>query len=321
MKIVILDGYTANPGDLDWAPLEALGEVTVYDRTPKDDMGIIVERIGKAEVVITNKTPINEKILEHCPDIRIIAVLATGYNVIDCAAAAKRNIPVCNVPAYGTMAVAQYTFALLLTICHHVEHHSKTVHEGRWTTNPDFCYWDMPMVALEGKTMGIIGFGNIGQQTGRIAKAMGMNVIAYNRSQSESGKAIADYVTLDELLSRADVISLHCPLTTETEGIINQTTIAKMKDGVILLNTARGQVLVEQDVKDALVSGKIAAAAVDVVSTEPIHENNPLYDAPNCIITPHIAWAAKECREKIIQVTAKNVSSFLDGKPMNVVNM
>ena len=320
MKIVVLDGYTVNPGDLNWAELKQLGEVTVYDRTDKNDTDMIAERIGDADIAVTNKTPITEQVMERCPQVKMIAVLATGYNVVDCNAAKQRNIPVCNVPAYGTMAVAQYTIALLLAICHHVEHHSRTVHEGRWSSNPDFCYWDIPMIALDGKTMGIIGFGNIGQQTGRIAKAMGMNVIAYSRSRSDSGKDIAKYVPLEELLEKSDVIAIHCPLTKETEGLINKSTIQKMTDGVIILNTARGPVLVEEDVKAALESGKISAAAVDVVSTEPIKEDNPLYTAPNCIITPHIAWAAKECREKIIHITSQNIQRYLKGTLQNVVN-
>ncbi len=321
MKIVVLDGYTVNPGDLNWEELKQLGEVTVYDRTDKNDTDMIAERIGDADIAVINKTPITEQVMERCPQVKMIAVLATGYNVVDCNAAKKRNIPVCNVPAYGTMAVAQYTIALLLAICHHVEHHSRTVHEGRWSSNPDFCYWDIPMVALDGKTMGIIGFGNIGQQTGRIAKAMGMNVIAYSRSRSDSGKDIAKYVPLEELLEKSDVIAIHCPLTKETEGLINKSTIQKMKDGVILLNTARGPVLVEEDVKAALESGKISAAAVDVVSTEPIKEDNPLYTAPNCIITPHIAWASKECREKIVHITSQNIQGYLNGTLQNVVNL
>lgn len=319
MKIVVLDGYTVNPGDLDWAPLEKLGDVTIYDRTEKKN-DIIVERIGNAEVVISNKTPIDEDILSRCPGIKVIALFSTGFNIVDCEAAAKRNIPVCNVPAYGTMAVAQYTIAMLLTLCHHIEYHSKTVYEGRWAANPDFCYWDIPMVALEGKTIGIIGFGNIGQQTGRIAKVLGMKVLAYNRSQNESGRAIGEYVSMDELLAKSDVISIHCPLNEATVGLINKETISKMKDGVILLNTGRGPIIVEEDLKEALVFGKVAAAAVDVVSTEPIEKTNPLLSAPNCLITPHIAWAAKECRQKILDVTIQNIEQFYHGTPTNVVN-
>lgn len=317
MKIVVLDGYVENPGDLSWEPLDALGDLIVYDRT---EPAQIVQRIGDADIVVTNKTPISAETLKHCPNVKMIGVLATGFNVIDCDAAQKRNIPVCNVPSYGTYAVAQFAIAMLLEICHHIAHHSQTVHDGKWTSHADWCYWDTPLIALEGKTMGIIGFGRIGQQTARIAKAMGMNILAYNRSQNPIGQEIGSYVTLDELLSQSDVISLHCPLTPETEGIINHETIAKMKDGVILLNNSRGQLVAEQALAEALTSGKIAAVGLDVVSTEPIRADNPLLRAPNCLITPHISWAAKECRQRILDTTAQNIRAFLTGSPMNVVN-
>lgn len=317
MKIVILDGYTENPGDLSWAPLEQFGEVTVYDRTAENQ---IAQRIADAEIVITNKTPISAATLECCPNVQLVAVLATGFNVIDCEAAKERNIPVCNVPAYGTYAVAQFAIAMLLEICHHIAHHSQGVHERKWTACPDFCYWDTPLIALEGKTMGIIGFGRIGQQTGRIAKAMGMRVLAFNRSQCPEGREIGEYVTLDELLAASDVIALHCPMTPQTAGIICKENIAKMKDGVILLNNSRGQLVVEQDLADALNSGKVYAAGLDVVSTEPIRPDNPLLAAPNCIITPHISWAAKECRQRILDTTVDNIAAFLNGNPINIVN-
>lgn len=294
MKIVVLDGYTENPGDLSWGRLEELGEFIVYDRSSLTDEDEAIARIGEAEIVITNKTPITKRVLDSCPSIRYIGVLATGYNVVDYVYAAKKGIPVTNVPGYGTDTVAQFTFALLLEICHHVAHHSEAVHAGRWEQSPDFCFCDYPQIELAGKTIGIIGFGRIGQKVGTIAKAFGMKVLAHSPHEYESGKAIGTYVNLDTLLAESDVISLHCPLFPETEGIINQATIAKMKDGVILLNNGRGPLVVEQDLADALNSGKIQAAAVDVVSAEPIKGDNPLLTAKNCFITPHIAWATKE---------------------------
>lgn len=317
MKIVVLDGYTENPGDLSWEALAALGELTVYDRTPADE---IVSRISDAEIVITNKTPITRATMDACPNMRYIAVLATGYNVIDVNAAKEKGIPVSNVPTYGTAAVGQFAIAMLLEICHHVAHHSQSVYAGKWNACPDWCYWDYPLIELDGKTMGIIGFGRIGQTTGRIAKAMGMHILAYDTFQSESGKAIGEYVDLDTLLASSDVIALHCPLFPESEGIINKDTIAKMKDGVILLNNSRGPLIVEQDVADALNSGKIFAAGLDVVSTEPIRNDNPLLKAKNCLITPHISWAPKESRQRIMDCTVSNVAAFQSGAPVNVVN-
>ena len=320
MKIVVLDGYTENPGDLSWGRLEELGEFIVYDRSSLTDEDEAITRIGEAEIVITNKTPITKRVLDSCPSIRYIGVLATGYNVVDYAYAAKKGIPVTNVPGYGTDTVAQFTFALLLEICHHVAHHSEAVHAGRWEQSPDFCFCDYPQIELAGKTMGIIGFGRIGQKVGTIAKAFGMKVLAHSPHEYASGKAIGTYVNLDTLLAESDVISLHCPLFPETEGIINQATIAKMKDGVILLNNGRGPLVVEQDLADALNSGKIQAAAVDVVSAEPIKGDNPLLTAKNCFITPHIAWATKEARQRIMDCAVNNVKAFLAGAPENVVN-
>ena len=317
MKIVILDGYTENPGDLSWEELGKLGDLTVYGRTPESE---IISRIGDAEIVITNKTPLTRATLDACPNIRYIAVLATGYNVVDIAAAKEKGIPVSNVPTYGTASVGQFAIAMLLEICHHVAHHSQTVYEGKWNVCADWCYWDYPLIELDGKTMGIIGFGRIGQTTGKIARAMGMKVLAYDSFPSESGKAIAEYVDLDTLLASSDVVALHCPLFPETQGIINKQTIAKMKDGVILLNNSRGPLIVEQDVADALNSGKIYAAGLDVVSTEPIRNDNPLLKAKNCFITPHISWAPKESRQRIMDCTVSNVLSFLNGAPANVVN-
>ena len=320
MKIVVLDGYTENPGDLSWSGLEELGEFTVYDRSSLTDENEAIARIGDAEIVITNKTPITKKVLDSCPSIRYIGVLATGYNVVDYVYAASEGIPVTNVPGYGTDTVAQFTFALLLEICHHVAHHSEAVHAGRWEQSPDFCFCDYPQIELAGKTMGIIGFGRIGQKVGTIAKAFGMKVLAHSPHEYESGKVIGTYVNLDTLLAESDIISLHCPLFPETEGIINRDTIAKMKDGVILLNNGRGPLIVEQDLADALNSGKIQAAAVDVVSSEPIKGDNPLLTAKNCFITPHIAWATKEARQRIMDCTVNNVKAFLAGEPTNVVN-
>lgn len=320
MKIVVLDGYTENPGDLSWDALKAFGGVTVYDRTSYVESPLIAERIGDAEIVVINKTPISRSTIDACPNIKLIAVLATGYNVVDYPYAKEKGIPVVNVPTYGTMSVSQYSIALLLEICHHIGHHSDSVHAGRWASNADWCYWDYPLIELDGKTIGIIGFGRIGQAEGRVAKALGMRVIAYDIFPNDAGRQIAEYVSLEELYARADVISLHCFLTPENTGMINKTSIAKMKDGVILINNARGQLINEQDVADALNSGKMAAAGLDVVYTEPIREDNPLLKAKNCIITPHISWAPKESRERIMNITAENIRAFLERKPINVVN-
>jgi len=317
MKIVILDGYTENPGDLSWGGFEALGALTVYDRTPTDQ---IVPRIADAEAVITNKTPISAGTLAACPSIRYIGVLATGYNVVDIAAAKWRGIPVTNIPAYGTDAVSQFAIALLLEICHHAGHHDEAVHQGRWAGNPDFCFWDYPLIELAGKTIGIIGLGRIGQSTARIAKALGMNVLAFDQFQTDAGRAHASYVTLDELLGASDVIALHCPLFPETENIICKKTIAKMKDGVIILNNSRGPLVNERDLADALNSGKVYAAGLDVVSTEPIKPDNPLLQAKNCFITPHISWAPRESRQRLMDIAAANLQAFTYGKPVNVVN-
>lgn len=320
MKIVVLDGYTENPGDLSWSGLEALGEVTVYDRTSYVDAPIIAERIGDADIVVLNKTPITKATIDACPNMKMIAVLATGYNVVDYEYAKEKGIPVCNVPTYGTASVGQYAIALLLEVCHHIGHHSKTVFEGKWANHIDWCYWDYPLIELDGKTAGIIGFGRIGQTTGRIAKALGMNVIAYDLYPNESGKAIAEYVDLETVLAKSDVLFLHCNLTPENTGLINKENIAKMKDGAILINNSRGQLIDEQDVTDALNSGKLAAAGLDVVYSEPIKADNPLLGAKNCIITPHMSWGAKEARQRIMNITVDNVKAYMDGAPVNVVN-
>ena len=320
MKIVILDGYTENPGDLSWAGLESLGELMVYERTSLIDYQEIIARIGDAEIVYTNKTPLRRVVFETCKNIRFVGVLATGYNVVDVAAAKENGIPVCNIPTYGTDSVGQFAIAMLLEICHHVSHHSEAVHAGRWTACPDFCFWDYPLIELAGKTMGIIGFGRIGQVTGKIAKAMGMSVLAFDEYPNENGKAIGEYVSLERLFAEADVISLHCPLFPSTEGMINKDSIAMMKDGVILLNNSRGPLIVEQDLAAALNSGKVYAAGLDVVSREPIQADNPLLQAKNCLITPHISWAPKESRSRLMDIAVDNLVQFLNGTPINVVN-
>ena len=320
MKNVVLDGYTENPGDLSWDTLGALGELTVYDRTDRNNNAEIISRIGDAEVVVTNKTPITPEIIDACPAMKYVTVQATGYNVVDIAYAKEKRIPVSNVPVYGTRAVSQYTIALLLEICHHIGHHSDTVYAGKWENCLDWCYWDYPLIELDGKTFGMIGCGKIGQQTARIAAALGMRVITYDLRPKDAGRAVAEYVDLDTLLRESDVISIHMPLLPFNTGIINKDTIAKMKDGVIFLNTSRGPMVVEQDLADALNSGKIAAAGLDVVSTEPIRGDNPLLQAKNYIITPHMAWGAKESRQRIMDTTVENVKAYLAGTPVNVVN-
>ena len=318
MKIVILDGYTENPGDLSWGALEKMGNLAVYDRTPAEK---IVERIGDAQAVYVNKVPITRETIDQCPNLRFIGVLATGYNVIDVKAAKAKGITVCNVPTYGTDAVAQYAMALLLELCHHVGEHSECVKRGEWTNHEDWCFWNYPLIELAGKTMGIIGFGRIGQAAAKLAKAFGMEVMAYDSHViSELEGTICHYTDLESLLKQSDVISLHCPLNTETEGIINKNTIDIMKDGAMLINTSRGPLIVEEDLKEALDCGKLGGAAVDVVSIEPIRNDNPLLTAKNVIITPHIAWAPRESRQRLMDVAVGNLKAFIDGNPQNVVS-
>ncbi len=317
MKIVVLDGYTENPGDLSWDGLRALGELTVYDRTRPEEAA---SRIQDAEIIVTNKVPVTRALLDQCTGIRYVSVLATGYNVVDLKAASERGIPVSNVPAYSTAAVGQFTIGMLLEICCQIGFHDRSVHNGDWAACPDFCYWKAPLIELAGKAMGIIGFGRIGRQTGAIARAMGMQVLATGSRPCDEGRAIAEYVDLDTVLRQSDVISLHCPLFPETTGIINKDTIAKMKDGVIILNMARGPMIVEEDLAQALNSGKVYAAGMDVVSQEPIRADNPLLTAKNCFITPHIAWASRECRQRIMDITEQNIRSFLEGNVRNRVN-
>ena len=312
MKIVVLDGYAANPGDLSWAPLEALGELTVYDRTPADQ---IAARIADAELVLTNKAVLSRELIAGAKKLKYIGVLATGYNVVDVAAAAELGVVVTNIPAYSTDSVAQLVFALLLEICHNVGHHSQAVHAGRWSANADFCFWDTPLIELAGKTMGIVGYGRIGHKVAEIARCFGMNVIAWTRTPRDP-----ECVSLDELLARSDVISLHCPLFPETKNLINRDTIAKMKDGVILINTSRGPVVNDADLRAALESGKVYAAGADVSTVEPIPADSPLLGAKNMFLTPHIAWATFEARERLMDIAVKNVEAFLSGAPINTVN-
>ncbi|MBQ9421817.1 MAG: D-2-hydroxyacid dehydrogenase [Lachnospiraceae bacterium] len=320
MKIVVLDGYAENPGDLSWDPLRTFGEITVYDRVSYEESPAIAEAIGDAEIVLTNKTPVSRATIDRCPKIRLITVLATGYNIVDTDYCREKGIPVCNVPVYGTYSVSQFAIALLLEVCHHIGAHDRGVHEGEWAANPDWSYWNYPLIELQGKTAGILGLGNIGRRTAAVVSALGMDVIAYNPHQSEEGRQFAEYVSQDELFARSDVIFLHMPLRPSNKGIICKENIAKMKDGVILINNSRGQMVVEADLAEALNSGKVAAAGLDVVSTEPVRADNPLLKAKNCIITPHISWAAKESRRRIMDVTADNIRAFLEGTPVNVVN-
>ena len=327
MKIVVLDGYAENPGDLSWAPLEALGEVTVYDRTSLTDEEETIVRLSGAEIAVTNKTPITRRVIDACPQLRYITMLATGYNVVDAAYAREKGIPLSNIPAYGTAAVGQFAIALLLEICHHAAHHSDTVHAGKWAACADWCYWDYPLIELDGKTMGIIGFGRIGQQTGRIARALGMRVLACGSHPSDSGRAIADYVELDALLAASDVIALHCPLFPETEGIINRETIRKMKDGVVLVNTSRGGLVKTEDLIEGIRARKFFAVGLDVYEEEKrnVYEDRSdeilessvtarLLSFPNVLITSHQGFFTEEALGAISETTLKNAVAFEKGE-------
>lgn len=316
MKIVILDAYAANPGDLSWDEFAALGELTVYDRTAQE---YAAARIGDAEVVFINKVRLTDDIFAACPNLKLVSILATGYNIVDLAAAKRRGITVCNVPGYSTRAVVQMTFALLLEICQQVGLHSGAVHTGRWQTCPDFCFWDRPLIELDGKTIGIVGYGAIGSAVGTVAQALGMKLLVTARHEKPVPEG-ARFVSLPELLAQSDVVSLHCPQTAENARMIDAGALAQMKDGAILINTARGGLLDEQAVADALRSGKLLAAGMDVVSAEPIRADNPLLTAPNCFLTPHIAWAPLETRRRLQAISAENLRAFLAGKPQNVVN-
>ncbi len=315
MKITILDGYGINPGDLNWDCFQEFGQVQYFDRTAGE--ALTVERIGDSDIILLNKVPITDSVLAQCPNLKLICILATGYNVVDGKAAARRSITVCNVPGYSTNSVAQFTFGLLLELCHHIGLHSDSVHGGEWSACPDFCYWKTPQVELAGKTFGIIGYGAIGKAVAQIGKAFGMNVLAYSRTQYPG----YDYVNLDTLLEASDVVSLHCPLFPENTKMIDAQAISKMKDGAILLNTARGGLVDEAAVANALRSGKLLGYCADVVTTEPIPASSPLLGAPNCILTPHIAWAPREARQRVFDITMESIRGFLEGKPQNVVNM
>lgn len=318
MKIVILDGYTLNPGDLNWDELKKLGDTTIYDRTPVDK---VVERAAGAEIVFTNKTPISEESIKSLPYLKFIGVLATGYNVVNTEAAKAKGIVVANVPGYGTPSVVQMTFALLLELCQHVQQHSEVVREGKWARSVDWCFWDYPLVELQGKTMGIIGFGSIGQKVGDVATAFGMNIIGNSRHWSDqSHRPNFKWAEVPELLAQSDVVTIHCPLFPETKGLINRESLQTMKRSAFLINTARGPIIVDEDLADALNNDVIAGAAIDVLSVEPPSIDNPLFKAKNCIITPHIAWATKEARERLMQIAVGNLSAFLNGNPINVVN-
>ncbi len=318
MKIVILDGYTLNPGDLSWDALQQLGNVHIYDRTPQNQ---VVERAKDAEVLFSNKTPLGEDLLHQLPKLKFIGVLATGYNIINIQVAKQNGVVVSNVPGYGTPSVVQMTFALLLELCQHVQHHSNTVRNGKWSASKDFCYWDYPLVELENKTIGIIGFGDIGSKVGDVATAFGMNIIGNSRTQTDqSHRKNFKWVSVPELLEQSDVVSIHCPLTPETKGLINQENLQLMKPSAILLNTSRGPLIIDEDLADALNKNVIAGAGIDVLSTEPPPAGNPLFTAKNCIITPHIAWATKEARSRLMDITVNNLKAFINGNPVNVVN-
>jgi glycerate dehydrogenase len=318
MKIVILDGYTLNPGDLSWDQLKNLGDVVIYDRTPVEK---VVERADGAEIVFTNKTPVGKDVINQLSALKFIGVLATGYNVVDTEAAKAKGVVVTNVPGYGTPSVVQMTFALILELCHHVQQHSEAVRSGKWARSADFCFWDFPLVELEGKTLGIIGFGSIGQKVGDVATAFGMNIIGNSRHWSDqSNRSNFRWAEVPELLVESDVISIHCPLFPETKGLINQKSLQTMKPSAFLINTARGPIVVDEDLADALNNDVIAGAGIDVLSVEPPSIQNPLFSAKNCIITPHIAWATKEARSRLMDITVSNLTAFLSGSPVNVVN-
>ena len=317
MNLTILDAYTANPGDLDWKALQGLAACSFHDRTPASQ---VVERSADADLIITNKTVLNAETIKNLPKLRYIGVLATGYNVVDVSAARERGIVVTNVPGYSTPSVAQLTLALLLEFTNNVGLHAQTVRDGRWASCPDFCYWDRPLVELSGRKLGIMGFGEIGQAVARIAMALGMEVLAHRRNWPQPPPAGVKAVSQAELFEQSDVLTLHCPLTPETKEIINARNIGLMKPTAFIINTARGPLVNEADLAEALNNGRIAGAALDVLSTEPPPAANPLISAKNCVITPHIAWATKESRERLIAIATANVQAFLAGKPQNVVS-
>jgi glycerate dehydrogenase len=318
MKIVVLDGFTLNPGDLSWEGLKGFGEVKVYDKTSQDE---VVARAKDAEIIFTNKTVIDEKILNMLPLLKYIGVLATGYNVVDIDATRKKNVVVANVPGYGTDSVAQMTFALLLELTQHAQRHSDAVVDGKWSKSPYYCFWDYPLIELAGKTMGIIGYGTIGKKVAGIATAFGMNIIASKRASGAlSQRENFRWADIPELLQQSDVVSIHCPLTEETRGIINKESLRTMKKSAFLINTSRGPIMVDEDLAEALNNEVIAGAGLDVLSVEPPQEGNPLFNAKNCIITPHIAWATIEARGRLMDITVSNLAAYLSGNPVNVVN-
>ncbi len=318
MKIVILDGYALNPGDLSWDGFKSFGDVTVHDRTPPEE---IIQRSQGAQVLLTNKTPVRADVISQLPHLKFIGVLATGYNIIDVDAASKKGIVVSNIPDYGSYSVAQLTIALLLELCHHVERHSEGVRSGKWSASKDWSYWDYPLVELAGKTMGIIGFGNIGKKVGDIATALGMNVLGSARRQDDqSQRKNFRWAGIPEILEQSDVVTIHCPLTPETKGLINARSLAMMKRSSFLLNTSRGPIVVDEDLATALNGDIISGAGIDVLSVEPPAKDNPLFTAKNCIITPHIAWATKEARARLMNMAIENLRAFSEGKPVNVVH-
>jgi len=317
MNIVVIDCYTLNPGDLSWRPLEALGHCTFYERTdPKD----IVARAKNADIILTNKVVFSSDIIDHLPNLKYIGVTATGYNIVDTEAARKKNIPVTNVPAYSTQSVAQMAFAHLLNLALHIGRHALTVRQGKWFTSPDFCYWETPLIELAGLTMGIIGLGQTGTATAKLARAFGMNVIVHTRTIPSAPPVDCRFVQLDDLFQTSDVVSLHCPLTDQTENIVNRRRLSLMKRSAFLINTGRGQLIDEPALADALNNNQIAGAGLDVLCSEPPEKDNPLIRAKNCCITPHIAWASRAARRRLLSISTENVAAYLRGKPQNVVS-
>jgi len=317
MNICILDGYTLNPGDLSWDKLSEVGRLEVYDRTPEE---LVIERASNAEIILTNKTPLSRATLEQLPNLKYIGVLATGFDVVDTKVAEERGIVVSNIPTYGTESVAQMVFALLLEHCHHVQRHSDAVMEGEWGRNPDWCFWNYPLVELAGKTMGIVGFGRIGLQTARIASAFGMRILAFDSHPRDIDLPNFEWAELPDLLRQADFVSLHCPLTPYTEGMINAENLSLMKPSAVIINTSRGKLVNNKDLAEALNAGVIAGAGLDVLAAEPPEDSNPLLQAKNCIITPHIAWATKEARSRLLDLAVDNIQAFVAGNSKNVVN-
>lgn len=318
MKIVVMDGKGVNPGDMSWKQIQQFGELIVYERTASEK---IIDHVGDAEIVLTNKTVFDEDTIAKLKNVKYIGVLATGYNVVDLKAASKRGIIVTNIPAYSTDSVAQMTFAHILNVTNHVDHYARASRDGEWSRCPDFCYWDKPLVELAGKTIGIIGLGNIGMKVANIALDFGMNVIAYTSKEPKEIPNGINKASIDNILSDSDIISLHCPLTKQTRELINKDSIAKMKRSVIVVNTGRGQLVNEEDVANALHNGLIGAYCADVMCSEPPSADNPLFVEQNAYITPHVAWASKEARIRLMDIAEKNIHSFLSGKPINVVNI